>query len=367
MPDGVGRAEPEGVGGAYDGDAVGGVGGEGEGVCPRVGVVGRAGEGGEGEGATVAARAGVALDDGEAGDVRESADSSESEEGGVEGDAGAGVGAGDLEEGGPRAVVGGAPEAVAARGVGAGDGEPPCGVGGAGEAGYVREGVVLGLEGAPRCACAGCDVQASVAGGEEEGGGACRAKARCEPVDGAAREGGGGAGGGPRGARVGAFADADDAGARRVAEEDEDAGAVAADGDVAGRRGGVEARPRGEVARGAGVGGALHPEGAVGGGHADANEGGVGGHCCGVVEGLLRAGVTSGGVGARDTGQHVEGLDADVGATGRGGLGGEQGVGDGAHFFPYAPRTRNCRGSGRTGGVHLPHAHASAGGGSAEG
>ena len=49
---------------ARDGDAVGGVGGEGDGVGPGVGVVGRAGEGGEGEGATVAARAGVALDDG---------------------------------------------------------------------------------------------------------------------------------------------------------------------------------------------------------------------------------------------------------------------------------------------------------------
>ena len=127
-------------------------------------------------------------------------------------------------------------------------------------------------------------------------------------------------------AGVGALADADDAGVRRVAEEDEDARAVAADGDVAGRRGGVEARPRGEVARGTGVGGALHPEGAVGGGHADANEGAVGGRRGGVVEGLLRAGVVSGGVEARDSGQHVEGLDADVGATGRGGLGGQQGV-----------------------------------------
>ena len=93
--------------------AVGGVGGEGDGVGPGVGVVRRVGEGGEGEGATVAARAGVALDDGESsGDVREP------QEGGVEGHAGAGVGAGDLEEGGPRAVVGGAPQAVAARGVG---------------------------------------------------------------------------------------------------------------------------------------------------------------------------------------------------------------------------------------------------------
>ena len=85
-------------------------------------------------------------------------------------------------------------------------------------------------------------------------------------------------------------------------------------------------------------------------GHADADEGAVGGRRCGVVEGLLRAGVASGGVGARDAGQHVEGLDADVGATGRGGLGGEQGVGDGAHLLPYAPRTRNCRGSGAPAG-----------------
>ena len=208
----------------------------------------------------------------------------------------------------------------------------------------------MGIERAPRSAGAGCDVEASVAGGEEEGGGACRAVGCGEPVDGAAREGGGGAAGGPRAAGVGALADADDAGVRRVAEEDEDVRAVAADGDVAGRRGGVEARPRGEVAGGAGVGGALHPEGAVGGGHADADEGGVGGHCCGVVEGLLRAGVSAGGVGARDAGQHVEGLDANVGATGRGGLGGEQGVGDGAHLLPYAPRTRNCRGSGAPAG-----------------
>ena len=47
------------------GDAVGGIAGEGDGVGPGVGVVGRVGEGGEHEGATVAARAGVALDDGE--------------------------------------------------------------------------------------------------------------------------------------------------------------------------------------------------------------------------------------------------------------------------------------------------------------
>ena len=208
----------------------------------------------------------------------------------------------------------------------------------------------MGLEGAPRCAGARGHVQASVVGGEEEGGGACRAKARGEPVDRAAREGGGGAAGSPRAAGVDALADADDAGVRGGAEEDEDVGAVAADGDVAGRRGGVEARPRGEIARGARVGGALHPDGAVARGHADADEGAVGGRRCGVVEGLLHADVAAGGVGACDAGQHVEGLDAHVGATGRGGLGGKQGVGDGAHFLPYAPRTRNCRGSGAPAG-----------------
>ena len=80
VPDGVGRAEPEcvgvarhGVGGSRNGDAVRGIAGEGDGVGPGVGVVRRIGEGGEHEGATVAARAGVALDDGQAGDVCESA------------------------------------------------------------------------------------------------------------------------------------------------------------------------------------------------------------------------------------------------------------------------------------------------------
>ena len=72
LPDAGRCAEPEcvggsraGVGGGRDGDAVGGIAGEGDGVGPGVGVVGGVGEGGEHEGATVAARAGVALDDGE--------------------------------------------------------------------------------------------------------------------------------------------------------------------------------------------------------------------------------------------------------------------------------------------------------------
>ena len=187
------------------------------------------------------------------------------------------------------------------------------------------EGVVVGREGVPRRAGARRYVEASVAGGEEEGGGACRAAGSRRASRRRRSRGWQRCCGRPTCDRSRRFRRTRTTRASEGSrKKTRTARAVAADGDVAGRRGGVEARPRGEVAREARGRRCAAPRGRrrlevmrTRTREASAGDG------CGVVEGLLRADVASSCVGARDAGQHVESLDAHVGATGRGGLGGE--------------------------------------------